>query len=1763
MGNQTLVPSQIQSVDSYFLELKNFLHFKASLGSTTFMKTAKVVLLDNENDSILMSNTSSLASDSRYLSYMNAPGSTTVGVGGGGGGPTPITVGGPTTPTLPVTTSLAVDSTGSVGQPSPNETLSSSNSVNLSSNTSTASSATITSNTVGVASSSSSSGAPMASVHLSSNMRNSQRYQQLREQQQQVVVKIFPRYDLSIRLDLYSKRVREIKNIIYSRYGMCTNCLPFHEFIITDKAAFLMRQYVKYNLYDRLSTRPFLTMIEKKWIAFQLLCAINEIHSLQIVHGDMKTENVLVNSFLWVSLADLASYKPVYLSKNHPSADFNYYFDTSRRRTCCLAPERLDSPSSNSASTRPAQSGPATDDMNMMSELMPPDPNDFRPSMDIFSLGCVLAELFMERPLFDFAQLLAYRDGKYDPSGELVNEIGDPNVLEMIFSMLSLDPNQRKTANEYLQQQNDKAFPSYFVYLKNYLSRFINPRLSADEIVVKLRNDLPLLLKNFKLNLNEKAAASAEKSAVNEAFLILLSLLLSCVRKIKFSENKLIAVDLMATFGKFLDDSIILDRILPYYLCLLDNDQQPRQPPMVKSHVVYALNDCLSSVYKIDVQNLNIFPELVFDCLEKLSKDESYLVRSAVAKTISNFALTSLRYLDQVFITRRSFLNISQQQLNNTASNSNNNLSHDATATTTTTSVDGAESRQLFSQKFANYDKEYEYYQHRITEIVMHLMTDTSNVQTSTVGASSSSSSSSNAVKEALIRSDISKLCSFFTRHKTSEFLLPHMITILNEKTDWSVRAAFFDALCPVLTCIGWESVEIVKSLLEQGLRDSEEFVIYKTLLSLCRMVEIGLLDKQQIVYFLSLHIAPLLCHPSLWIRHAAVYFITTVCRRNDGVGLNTADVLCTVAPLLSKFLQRRDLLNYDREEILFSCLKKPIERAVYDCIAADMRSDQLFTYLAQRSEIRCLNIFNNQNYLPGYIDCNDANVQEFFDKLCKLGFVEEDEDKLLQMKDFMDKTRISRLNSSLHNTDLTESNNSTTSILNPWSSGVGGGGRENYTLKDGYINILRDKFQRCNVELLNTKINHHHYAIGSGNSSEVNSGSFDPTRRAVSKVDSLATNPSGGGSDYNTEWRLMFGKTNQADESKTISSSSSSSSTLKRLSSTADFSAVSRGPIASGSSVLNPTSAGRFVDCTSEVEKYINRAKFMYDDHRLKHTRALLRQKEQINSSISSNMLSLSTSMGKWKPRGYLVFHSNEHTKEINRLSRNSDSTYFSTCSTAEACVKIWSTENLLDARSGFYKSVFTYDRTSSSSSSSSTSSTQETGAGSFRPCCTSFRNKNSLAILCEDFKFYEIDFNHEHTQYRRYSNDRLFRLNACKMHSSLNGLNGFNKTIFYYLNRSNKIATPTQDGGKCSARACYCLNNYPVEMICVDDTSSSWTCAATNVYDYYLGSRASPVKGLFCYSTSNGDFSCIDMRSRSKAFDVRRDLRRGYITTMITDPWYTWIGMGTSNGTIEVYDFRFMVPVQSFEHRSKTPVARMCNHPASKNRLIASYQGNNEISIWNMERRAMSTSSPGNGSSSSDAEFVFWGVQSVPPLCQSNMSNAYISGLVSVSAGDEHGTNGLICASSDMKMRYVDLTDPSKDSYVISSAFNFQQNSKLSNDLSSATTAAAGTLRQNEFATSILNQNVSYEMRQIEGTRVLLELDQQNGSTSAAGQMSGAATSSPLNHNTPALFHQSYFTHHQDAISDLIVCYNPATNKNQPLIVASARDGTLKIWR
>lgn len=77
--------------------------------------------------------------------------------------------------------------------------------------------------------------------------------------------------------------------------------------------AYLLRQHLLGTLSDRLSTRPFLTDTEKRWLVYLLLRAAAQCHGKGVCHGDIKSENVLVTSGNWVLLTDFAPFKPTLL----------------------------------------------------------------------------------------------------------------------------------------------------------------------------------------------------------------------------------------------------------------------------------------------------------------------------------------------------------------------------------------------------------------------------------------------------------------------------------------------------------------------------------------------------------------------------------------------------------------------------------------------------------------------------------------------------------------------------------------------------------------------------------------------------------------------------------------------------------------------------------------------------------------------------------------------------------------------------------------------------------------------------------------------------------------------------------------------------------------------------------------------------------------------------------------------------------------------------------------------------------------------------------------------------------------------------------------------------------------------------------------------------------------------------------------------------------------------------------------------------------
>lgn len=228
----------------------------------------------------------------------------------------------------------------------------------------------------------------------------------------------------------------KIKDAVNRMAVAGSNVCAVQKVIETDKACFMVRQYFSCNLEERLSILPFLSALDKRWITYQMLYGLAQLHSVGLCHGDIKPENVLLTTTNWAILADIACCKPVMIP-TASSVDFSFFFDSSGKRTCCIAPERFYDPGQQCT-------------------------REITHKMDIFSLGCTIASFYLEgAPLFNLGQLLEYRRGAYDRPPQL-QRIQDDDIRELVAHMTQREPERRFTAEEYIRHWTPRLFPKWF-----------------------------------------------------------------------------------------------------------------------------------------------------------------------------------------------------------------------------------------------------------------------------------------------------------------------------------------------------------------------------------------------------------------------------------------------------------------------------------------------------------------------------------------------------------------------------------------------------------------------------------------------------------------------------------------------------------------------------------------------------------------------------------------------------------------------------------------------------------------------------------------------------------------------------------------------------------------------------------------------------------------------------------------------------------------------------------------------------------------------------------------------------------------------------------------------------------------------------------------------------------------------------------------------------------------------------------------------------
>ncbi|KAL5390720.1 hypothetical protein DPSP01_001791 [Paraphaeosphaeria sporulosa] len=789
-----------------------------------------------------------------------------------------------------------------------------------------------------------------------------------------VVARVVMKPYAQFNLDRYVRRLVEERNVL----AQVPNALGYHQNLETAVGGYLVRQYIHSSLYDRLSTRPFLEEIEKKWLSFQLLCAVRDCHARAIYHGDIKTENILVTSWNWLYLTDFsASYKPPYLPEDNP-ADFSFYFDMSGRRTCYLAPERFLGPGA-----QPEGEGTVTW------------------AMDIFSVGCVIAELFLESPIFNLSQLYKYRTGEYDPVHVHLSKIKDKHVRELITHMIQMDPNSRMSAEDYLEHWQGKVFPHYFYgFLQQYMHSITDPSSGRkpvttanehlgepDDRIEQIYSDfdkISHLLSSSQGNAPEKPQHSPPKPnarlfplcidipnyqhqtsptpslAVDDGNLIFLTIVVSSLRGTARASARLRGLELLLAFAERLTDEAKLDRVVPYVAQLLTD-----KFVQVKIAALRTMTQILDMVRVVSPVNAYVFPEYVLPRLERYLPDSSTtidpLVRMHYAWCIGTLATTAARYLDVIQALRAEG--------------------------TLPAAVPEAEEELTSSVHRNQFDLDRQNLLEAFEKHTKSLLID-----------------SNSSVRRAMLRS-VGELCVFFGSPRANDVVLSHLNTYLNDP-DWMLKCAFFEAIVGVAVFVGSASLEgYILPLMVQALTDPEEFVVEKVIRALSAIAEQGLFQRSKAWELIDI-VARLTMHPNIWIREAAAQFIAAVAKC-----LSVADKHSILINLIRPYLK---IIPSEFTELrLLDSLKRPLPRLIMDMASNWVTQAQKGVFWAPAKQQQTFSFGSSEDALPTISGRElDLKVlhrmqktdedEQWIRKLRNAGLTLDDDFKLVALREFI-----------------------------------------------------------------------------------------------------------------------------------------------------------------------------------------------------------------------------------------------------------------------------------------------------------------------------------------------------------------------------------------------------------------------------------------------------------------------------------------------------------------------------------------------------------------------------------------------------------------------------------------------------------------------------------------------------------------------------------------------------------------------------------------
>jgi hypothetical protein len=642
--------------------------------------------------------------------------------------------------------------------------------------------------------------------------------------------------------------------------------------------------------------------------------------------------------------------------------------------------------------------------------------------MDVFSLGVVIAELFLEDMLFEHSTLLAYKNGTFSLRDAL-RKLKDNKLEDILLRMMELNPNERIDLPDCLSYFETEICPISFSTCLLHINKLIvssdywkpDKRIGlihrywkqiwrllfgkstgvpelCDDLNSNIVNEI-ILDKAFENNFigdrpaiiytqdddefENSDAALFTANNNQDSCLIFINYILTAILNTEYPSTKIVAMEQLRHFATMRSDITKIQLIIPYLVNLLKDTS-----PLVQCTALHEIISMLSTIrsdLNLPSSEYNFFDKYVFPAIYDVFKtSEDTTVILGVANIIDKLTELEQKFLQMAM--RSKYKNMNNQSTYNTEI-MRQTFVFNVTNNTPINNVNrGEEIIRAYDTDIAEFKKEF------LIKIIEDIL--------------SKQKYEDLHIQQTLIRK-LAHMKTIFGRSETNNFNM--FIIAQFNKNNWIIHREIVKCVPSLVISLSEDALQQILLCLESLIQHSSlnELKIYELINTLHLLFKSDFLDIQGAVEYFK-RVLPYIIHPNRHIREEVIAFARSLINK-----LSPGEVFAYIRPALKRYLTMPFLVI--SSDILEKAAKERLSRVIYELEKNDIKylfskNEQDFeAYEMLSGVIRVGKTFmnahrvdSNNNTLESFLVRSKANldgidginigniVKKEFKKLCK-----------------------------------------------------------------------------------------------------------------------------------------------------------------------------------------------------------------------------------------------------------------------------------------------------------------------------------------------------------------------------------------------------------------------------------------------------------------------------------------------------------------------------------------------------------------------------------------------------------------------------------------------------------------------------------------------------------------------------------------------------------------------------------------------------------